>query len=114
MDSELRSHITVGGRLHLSRAGSALMVAQERRQSLGWFYLSFANGYEFRGATIIWAHGILTAVQRASELGIDPGGQVLCCPIPRKHLRRVPDHLRHRLLSEAEVREMLDGKRIGE
>jgi hypothetical protein len=108
------SNFTVGGRVRMSRAGSALLVAEESRQSLGWFYLSFATGYEFRGAIIVWAHGILTAVQRAGELGIDPGGEVLCCPVPRRHLRRVPHEMRHRLLSEAELRGILDGKRIGE
>jgi hypothetical protein len=94
--------------------GRARLLAEEGKQSLGWFYLSFATDHRFLGASIVWAHGILTAVERASHLGINPGGEVLCCPIPRKHLRRVPEDLRHRLLSEAEVRKRLAGKRIGE
>jgi hypothetical protein len=90
------------------------LFAEERQRSLGWFYLSFATDRAFLGAIIVWAHGLLTAVERAAELGLDPGGQVLCCPIPRQHLRRVPADLRNRPLSEPEVRKRLAGKRINE
>ena len=89
-------------------------MADESRRSLGWFYLSFASDYQFLGAAIVWAHGILTAVERASRLGINPGGEVLCYAIPRQYLRRVPPDLRNRLLSEAEVRKRLAGKKLGE
>ncbi len=92
----------------------ARLLREEVRRSLGWFYLSFAAGDEFLGATIVWAHGILSALERASELGINPGGEVLCCPIPRRLLRRVPADLRDRLLSESEVRKRLAGRRMGE
>lgn len=101
----------------LLRAGGGRrtrLIAEESRRALGWFYLSFAAEDGFLGAIIVWAHGILTAVERASDLGMNPGGDVLCCPIPRQHLRRVPADLRHRLLSEAEVRRRLDGKRLDE
>ena len=98
-----------------SRGGRrARLLAEEGRHSLGWFYLSFATEYEFLGATIVWAHGLLTAVERASDLGINPGGEVMCCLIPRRNLRRVPADLRNRLLSEGEVRKRLAGKRTGE
>jgi hypothetical protein len=112
---KLRRDITEGDRMLRSRGGRrARLLAEERRHSLGWFYLSFATGHEFLGAAIVWAHGLLTAVERASDLGINPGGEVMCCPIPRKNLRRVPADLRNRLLSETEVRKRLEGKRIGE
>jgi len=101
----------------LLRAGGGRrtrLIAEESRRALGWFYLSFASERGFLGAIIVWAHGILTAVERASRLGINPGGDVLCYPIPRKQLRRVPADLRDRLLSEAEVRRRLEGKRLDE
>jgi hypothetical protein len=94
--------------------GRVRRIAQEGLRSLGWFYLSFATKYQFRGAAIVWAHGVLTAIKRASDLGINPGGEVLCYAIPRKHLRSVPTDMRHRLLSEAEVRKRLAGRRLVE
>ena len=71
----------------LLRAGGGRrtrLIAEESRRALGWFYLSFAAEDGFLGAIIVWAHGILTAVERASDLGMNPGGDVLCCPIPRQ------------------------------
>ena len=108
-------NIPDGQRLLNSRSGRrARLIADERQLSLGWFYLSYASDHKFLGAAIVWAHGFLTAVQSASKLGIDPGGEVMCCPVPRQHLRRIPANLRDRLLSEAEVRKHLNGTAIGE
>jgi hypothetical protein len=110
-----RPDIPDGARTLRCRGGArARLIAEERQRALGWFYLSFASDYAFLGATIVWAHGFLTAMQRASDLGIDPGGEVICYPLPRKHLPRVPADLRDRLLSETEVRKRLGGKRMGE
>jgi hypothetical protein len=108
--------ITEGERMLRSRgANRARLIAEERRHSPGWFYLSFATDYEFLGAAVVRAQGFLTAVQRASGLGINPGGDVVCQgPIPRKDLHRVPDDLRNRLLTEAEVRKHLEGTGVGE
>jgi len=89
-------------------------MAEEGRRVPGWFYLSFAHGQGFLGAAIVWAHGVLTAVKRAADLGLNPGGEVVCCAIPPGNVRRVPPHLLHRLLTEAEVRVRLAGRRIGE
>jgi hypothetical protein len=88
----------------------AQRVADERKQSPGWFYLSFATQDEFLGAAIVRAHGILTAVQRASELGIYPGGEIMCQAILRRNLSRFPRDLRNRLLSPQEVCERLEGE----
>jgi hypothetical protein len=105
-------------RRQVASGRAARLLAEERQRSLGWFYLSFATDDGFLGAIIVWAHGLLTAVERAADLGLDvvldPGGEVVCCPIPRQHLRRVPADLRNRVLSEAEVRQRLAGKRIDE
>jgi hypothetical protein len=111
-----RHDITEGERiLHSRGAKRARLIAEERRHSPGWFYLSFATDFEFLGAAVVRAQGLLTAVERASNLGISPGGDVVCQgPIPRKDLHRVPGGLRNRLLTEAEVRKHLEGKRVGE
>lgn len=50
-----------------------------------------------------------------SNLGINPGGDVMCQgPISRKDLHRVPTALRNRLLTQTEVRRHLDGKQVSE
>ena len=80
-----RHDITEGERiLHSRGAKRARLIAEERRHSPGWFYLSFATDFEFLGAAVVRAQGFLTAVQRASDLGISPGGDVVCQgPIPK-------------------------------
>jgi hypothetical protein len=88
------------------------MIAEERRHRPRWHFLSFADSTRFRGGAIVRAHGFLTAVERATDLGINPGGEVLCSPIRRKDLWRVPPELRNRLLSEEEVLTRLDGRSI--
>jgi hypothetical protein len=93
------------------RAG---IIAEERRHAARWHYLSFADDVGFLGAVIVRSHGFLTAVQRATDLGINPGGEVMCQPIPRRDLCRVPADLRNRLLTEAEVRERLEGRSVSE
>ena len=52
----------------------------------------------------------------SKDLDIHPGravADVLCLPIPRKDLWRVPVEMRNRILSESEVRKV-GGKRVGE
>jgi hypothetical protein len=49
----------------------------------GVYYLSFATEGEFLGGVFIEAHGIITATEKAHELGINPGGEVACWgPVP--------------------------------
>jgi hypothetical protein len=90
----------------------AAIIAEEHRHAARWHYLSFADDTGFRGGVIVRAYGFLTAVQRATDLGINPGGEVMCTPIPRKDLWRVLPDLRNRLLSEDEVRNRLEGRRM--
>jgi len=86
------------------------LIAEERRHTPRWHFLSFADGTRFLGGAIVRSHGFLTAVERATALGLNPGGDVLCCPIRRKDLWRVPPGLRNRLLSEDEVITRLEGR----
>src|ERR1039457_704740 len=110
-----RRDITEGERMLRSRgAKRTCLIAEERRHSPRWFYLSFATDYEFLGAAIARANGLLTAVQRTTDLGINPGGEVMCIPFNRRDMKRIPADLRNRLLSQAEVLEHLEGKRMGE
>ena len=106
---------TLGERWLMARgARRAAIIAEEHRYAARWHYLSFADDTGFLGAVIVRSHGFLTAVQRATDLGINPGGEVMCQPIPRRDLCRVPADLRNRLLTEAEVRERLEGRSVSE
>jgi hypothetical protein len=95
-------------------ARRAAIIAEERSHAARWHFLSFAGETSFLGGAIVRSYGFLTSVQRASDLGINPGGEVMCTQIPRKDVWRVPADLRNRLLSEEEVRERLDGRRVCE
>lgn len=58
-----------------------------------WFYVSFSGTADFLGATFVRARGKKAAIQRTRGLKIHPGravDDVLCLPIPRKDLWRVP------------------------
>jgi len=90
----------------------AAIIAEEHRHAACWHYLSFADETSFLGGVIVRSYGFLTAIQRATDLGINPGGEVMCTPIPRKDLWRVPPDLRNRLLSEDEVRKRLEVRRM--
>jgi hypothetical protein len=64
-----------------------LMLELEFRQPERWYYLSFADetrpkGEQFLGAAVVKANGVLTATRKCHVLGINPGGQVLCVPLP--------------------------------
>src|ERR1017187_10336159 len=83
-----RRDITEGERMLRSRgAKRTCLIAEERRHSPRWFYLSFATDYEFLGAAIARANGLLTAVQRTTDLGINPGGEVMCIPFNRRDMK---------------------------
>lgn len=58
------------------------IIAEEQRQPLVWWWLSFAGEEGFRGACIVRARGFLGAVQRAHALEINPGGEVRSTEIP--------------------------------
>jgi hypothetical protein len=70
-----------------------------------WYYLSFADK-EFRGAVVIYAHGVTDALLRMKKLGIkNPHSQVLCIqfnketPLPARKWR-------NRLLTKVDVKEI--------
>jgi hypothetical protein len=95
----------------------AKQLARERRQRGLWYWLSFANKRGFLGGTIVWAHGIETAVLRARELNISSGFhgevEIFCEPIPDRIMKEhISADLRNRLLSEDEVLGRLKGLRI--
>ena len=95
---------TLGERMRRAKgARCALLIAEERQHKARWFYLSFATGYEFLGAAIVRGHGFLTSIQRASDLNINPGGEVMDRPLNWRHMKRIPVDLRNRLLSREEV-----------
>jgi hypothetical protein len=95
---------TLGERmLRAKGARRALLIAEERQHKARRIYLSFATGYEFLGAAIVRGHGFLTAIQRASDLNINPGGGVMDRPLNWRHMKRIPANLRNRLLSKEEV-----------
>lgn len=83
------------------RARAAQLAINELSNSLneGVYYLSFASEAGFLGGAFVHAHGIITAVDRANDLGINPGGEVLCWgPIPPPEF-----DLMDRLLSKQEI-----------
>ncbi len=74
-----------------------------------WWWLSFADkdkapGTQFLGAVIIEGSCFLNATHRAHMLNINPGGEVMCMPIPDDKLHNFPENMRNRLLSEPEAR----------
>ena len=54
----------------------AAIIAEERQHAARRHYLSFADEGGFRGGVIVRSYGFLTAIQRATDLGINPGGEV--------------------------------------
>lgn len=65
----------------------------------GIYYLSFATDEGFQGGVFIEAHGIITALDKANDLGIAPEGEVMCWgPIAPPE-----EQWLNRLLTEEEV-----------
>ena len=62
----------------------AMKLAAERSGELRWWWLSFIDpeGAGFLGVAIVEASGPLTAVERAVDLGVNPGGEVAILPLP--------------------------------
>lgn len=83
---------------------------------LQWVYVSFANEDGFLGSAIVQAAGEDRAVDACRRLGICPDGdfESICYPLDHNDMLRIQERLRNRLLTEAEVRDQLSGKRIGE
>jgi hypothetical protein len=92
----------------------AELLEQERTQSLQWFYVSFADESGFKGAVIVEARGITSAVLRCNVLGVNPHGQAMGLAIGDW-----PSHLsidiRDRLLTKDELNKIFpDMKTLGE
>jgi hypothetical protein len=71
-----------------------------RNFPLHWVYLSFAKPEGFAGCVYVQAHGLITAIIRANELGINPHGEVIGVDVPDENL--VPEEYRDRLLTKEE------------
>ena len=60
-----------------------LIVTEIAEGTYGVYYLSFADENGFRGGCFVMAHGVITAIERTNQLGINPGGEVACWgPVP--------------------------------
>lgn len=68
------------------------------------WWLSFADESRgFLGVAIVEGNGPASAMQNATELGINPGGGIMSFPVPGEH---VPAQYRNRLLTRAEAAEV--------
>ena len=54
------------------------LMSQEKTKPKKLLWLSFGDADGFRGAVITKERGIMTAIVRTRQLGINPGGEVLC------------------------------------
>ncbi len=92
-----------------TQAAFAIRVAELEKETVplpGVWYLSFANEEEFLCGVFIQAHSITSAIQKAHQLGINPGGSVLTCP-PNSGTATIPQRFQDKLLSRKEL-ESLD------
>jgi hypothetical protein len=82
----------------------AQLLAEELDSPEQWHYVSFADKV-FKGAVVIRVHGITDALLKINALRQNPGGEVLCVPIPRD---KVPEaKFCNRLLTKEEVSEAM-------
>jgi len=87
------------------------METEELTNKLDWQFLYFSDpakpaGQKFLGAVIVEAHGFLTAIRRAHQLGINPGGAVYHFDAPAHD-----PSMRNRLIIDDETMEKLGYKR---
>ena len=78
----------------------AVLLAEETSQPERWWYLSFADS-GFRGAFVVKAQGATTALLAVNAPGENPGGEVLCWPIPDEEIPG--EQFRNRRLTKEEV-----------
>lgn len=92
----------------------ATVLREELTQPETWLYTSFADDV-FKGVVIIKGHGITDALSKCNILGINPGGQVICVPLPDEIIAQVPETYRNRLLSKIDILELWpDSRSLGE
>ncbi len=65
-----------------------------------WWWLSFVDpdGGQFLGVCVVRRHSFVAAIQRAHQLGINPGGQVEGQALPKD--KEPPDTLREKLVTD--------------
>ena len=81
------------------------LLALERRQAPGWFFVSVATDFRFVGGAFVQAHGPRTAVERTAQLGVSlRNASAECTPVTDEEILRIPESMRERRLSETEVR----------
>jgi hypothetical protein len=93
------------------------LIDQERKNPAGWWYLSFADEQPrgFLGAVIVQGQGMITAIDRAHRLRINPGGQVAAWAIDAEAVAKIPVEARERLLSKADLDRIFnDVERVGD
>jgi hypothetical protein len=77
------------------------LLAQERRDPMRWWYLSYATEEGFLGAVYIEAHGPVEAAFFSNKRKISPGGEVFMAQVPNGKLPE--ERFRNRLLTRDEV-----------
>lgn len=88
------------------RKRNAELIEQERSEAGGatsFWYLSYAGEEGFHGVVIVRAFGFIHACQRARDLNINPGGQVMGVPVPPDKVP--PAKYLDKCLSKAELDE---------
>jgi hypothetical protein len=91
---------SIEGRMtHEEKIYRAMKLAGEemRDNPKHWMYLSFAGVNDFNGAVFIEAFGLITAIIRCNELGINPHGEVVGVDVPEGGLPA--EEYRNRVLS---------------
>ena len=85
------------------------LLAEERKNPLQWWYLSYANETSFIGAVYIQAHGPTEAAYLSRRRNISPGGELYICPVPSDAKLPEPHYL-NRLLTKQEVQDANPGE----
>lgn len=87
------------------------LLAEEAKNPLRWFYMSYAGEDGFRGAVYIQAHGPAEATYLSRHRHLSPGGEVLIASVPDD---KIPtEKYRNRLLTKAEVQAANPDDRCG-
>lgn len=69
---------------------------------VGWWWLSFSSG-EFLGGCCVEGGTVGAALERAVDVGCNPGGEVMAFHLGAADLERIPVELRGRLLSKDDM-----------
>ena len=73
-----------------------------------WWWLSFADEERFRGCCVVGptTTDMADAHLLATELGCNPGGEVMGIVFPEMHSSWIPVHMRNRLLTKGEAKSL--------